>query len=495
MSNSTDHRKTVVATERRRAPRRFESVGRPAWERQYSLALVGVDLAAVTLAAALSFLIRFSAGGGTFLGVSYVRLGAALVAVWVPFLGLSRAYEARFVGAGSEEFRRVFDASVRLLAVITTIAFAFQLPLARGYFGLAFPLGTVFLLLGRFIARRVLYRMRRSGRACHRVLVVGSRSASIELIREAASAPNAGLSVVGACVPGTEPLVVGDREIPVLGEPRDAVTCLDQCGADTVAVTGTGLMGTDGVRRLGWELEGSGVDLVVAPSVTNVAGPRITIRPVAGLSLLHVEEPAFTGVRRIFKTGFDKVVAFTVLLVASPLLLATAVAIKLDSHGPVFFRQTRVGIHGRQFKVWKFRSMLSGAEAMRAELENINENADGLLFKIKEDPRITRIGKHIRRFSIDELPQLLNVLRGDMSLVGPRPPLPSEVAEYGTDVYRRLLVKPGLTGLWQVSGRSNLSWEESVRLDLRYVENWSVAMDFMILWKTVGAVVHGRGAY
>jgi exopolysaccharide biosynthesis polyprenyl glycosylphosphotransferase len=337
--------------------------------------------------------------------------------------------------------------------------------------------------------------MRERGTAVHRVVVVGTREAVEDVIRQTADAPHAGMLVVGACVPETErPVVVGDREIPTLGAPIDAARCVVEADADTIAIAGGWAMGPEGVRRLAWQLEGSGVDLVVAPSLTNVAGPRITIRPVAGLALLHVDEPEFTGVRRLFKGAMDRVLALLLLLAASPVLGAIAVLVKWHDRGPVFFTQERVGINGRRFRLWKFRSMYVDAEARRAELADRNES-DGVLFKIREDPRVTPIGRFLRRYSLDELPQLFNVLRGDMSLVGPRPPLPSEVEAYGSDVRRRLLVKPGVTGLWQVSGRADLTWEESVRLDLHYVENWSVALDAMILWKTLGAVLAGRGAY
>jgi exopolysaccharide biosynthesis polyprenyl glycosylphosphotransferase len=246
---------------------------------------------------------------------------------------------------------------------------------------------------------------------------------------------------------------------------------------------------------MSWRLEGSGVTVVVAPQLTDIAGPRIHVRPVAGLPLLHIEQPEFRGMRRVIKSGIDRAVALVALLLLSPLLLGVAACVRLTSKGPALFKQVRVGAQGSHFTMLKFRSMRSDAEAQLAALRALNENGDGLLFKMKDDPRITGVGKWLRRFSLDELPQLINVLFGQMSLVGPRPPLPSEVERYGGDVSRRLLVKPGLTGLWQISGRSELPWDEAVRLDLHYVENWSVALDFMILWKTVGAVLHGRGAY
>jgi exopolysaccharide biosynthesis polyprenyl glycosylphosphotransferase len=249
------------------------------------------------------------------------------------------------------------------------------------------------------------------------------------------------------------------------------------------------------LRRLCWELEQRGTDILVAPTLVEVAGPRISIRLAAGLPLMHVEHPRLTGGRRLAKAAFDRVGAALLLLTLAPLLAVIALLVKLSDPGPVFFRQTRYGRHGEEFLIYKFRTMVANAEALKADLDHLNKHADGPLFKIDDDPRITRIGAVLRKYSLDELPQLLNVLLGNMSLVGPRPPLPAEVEQYGIEARRRLVVKPGLTGLWQVSGRSDLSWEDSVRLDLRYVENWSLALDAMILWKTVFVVAKGNGAY
>jgi exopolysaccharide biosynthesis polyprenyl glycosylphosphotransferase len=217
------------------------------------------------------------------------------------------------------------------------------------------------------------------------------------------------------------------------------------------------------------------------------------VAPVDGLPLLRLTQPVFDGVSRVVKNVLDRVGAALLLLMIAPLMLGLAFMIKSDG-GPVFFRQERVGRHGRTFRMVKFRSMVVDAEARRAELLELNEGS-GPLFKLKADPRITAIGSTLRKYSLDELPQLFNVLAGSMSLVGPRPPLPEEVATYSRDAERKLMVRPGLTGLWQVSGRSDLSWEESVRLDLRYVENWTLAMDALILWKTIGTLARGHGAY
>jgi exopolysaccharide biosynthesis polyprenyl glycosylphosphotransferase len=274
----------------------------------------------------------------------------------------------------------------------------------------------------------------------------------------------------------------------------DILAGVDQYDVDVVAVASDPELAGHSLRRLSWALEQRGVELIVSPGIVEVAGPRISIRPVAGLSLLHLERPSVSGGPHLLKSIFDRVVGCLMLLGVAPLLLVTAILVKLTSRGPVLFRQTRVGRGGKQFQMLKFRTMVVDAEERKADLHALNEG-NGVLFKLRDDPRVTRIGRYLRRFSIDELPQLVNVLRGDMSLVGPRPPLPAEVAQYAIDDARRMLVKPGLTGLWQVSGRSDLTWEESMRLDLRYADNWSIALDLLILWKTARAVLGSDGAY
>ena len=248
------------------------------------------------------------------------------------------------------------------------------------------------------------------------------------------------------------------------------------------------------LRMLSWSLARSGIDLLVASALIDVAGPRIAIRSVCGLPLLHVDEPQLAGGRRVAKALFDRLAALVALIALLPLLIAIWLAIRFTSPGPAIFRQTRAGWHGREFRMWKFRTMVRGAEALRPGLDALNRHGTGELFKISADPRITPVGRWLRRTSLDELPQLVNVLRGQMSLVGPRP-LPVTDRRYEGEARRRLFVKPGLTGLWQINGRSDLDWEESVRLDLRYVEQWSLALDALIIWKTVFAVVKGRGAY
>ncbi len=461
----------------------------PSWLRRYTVFVVLGDLLVATLAtitaAQTGQPITTSIANGHLVPVLFPM-------VWVVALALGRTYEHRFVGGGTDEYRRMFTSAVVLLAAIATVSYAKDNDIAHGTVTVALPMALLLSLLVHFIARQVLHQQRREGACLQRVLVVGRERSVAELIRTVRREPHAGFAVVAACVDHAR----GDtiEGVPVLGDSEAILSALVTTGADTIAVTAWSEVSQTDLRRLSWDLEGSGVSLLVAPRLTDVSGPRIHIQPVAGLPLINVEEPEFTGVRRFAKSAFDRLGAFLALVLLSPLLLGLALAVRLTSRGPILFRQTRVGRHGETFVMHKFRSMYVDAEARLTELREQNES-DGLLFKMKDDPRVTPVGRWMRRLSLDELPQLIDVLIGRMSLVGPRPPLPSEVAQYPLDVRRRLIVKPGITGLWQVSGRSDLSWDESVRLDLYYVENWSLPLDLTILTKTVLAVVRGSGAY
>ena len=325
------------------------------------------------------------------------------------------------------------------------------------------------------------------------VVAVGHEPAVEQLIRELRREPYHGLEVVAVCLAG-ESAASEVAGVPVVGGLDAAASVVRNIEAGTVAVLSCPEMDGIKLRTLAWELEKTGTDLCVAPALLDVAGPRTTVRPAAGLTLLHVEHPQLSGPRQVFKDFFDRSVATLALLVLAPLMLAIAVAIRVSDRGPALFIQERVGKDGERFKIYKFRTMVVNAEARLAEIRQHNE-FDGVLFKIRRDPRVTAVGARLRKWSLDELPQLINVLRGEMSLVGPRPALPQEAAEYAVHVRRRLVVKPGITGMWQVNGRSDLSWEETVRLDLRYVENWSFALDLQILWKTFSVIFRGAGAY
>ncbi len=461
------------------------------WSSWYVPLAVAVDLSAGCVAAVAALLLRFGVDGS----LSYQLSSLVFPVLWVAVLAGNRVYEPRFLGTGAEEYRRVFSGGVQFAAFIAIAAYATKTDVARGYVALAIPLAVVLDLTGRHLLRNRLHRLRESGQAMHRVVAVGHAGDVVRLVDHLQREPFHGLQVVGACLPesGQVDLLLR-RDIPAIGGFDNVVRTVELCRADTVAVVSNPEMSGDALRRLAWKLEATGTGLIVSPGLAEVAGPRLSIRPAAGLSLLHVEPTAMEGGRRMVKAAFDRTVAALALLFLLPVLVGIALAIRLTSDGPVIYRQRRVGLQGREFTLLKFRTMVADADARRAELLEFNEN-DGVLFKMRKDPRVTKVGGVLRRYSLDELPQLVNVLTGAMSLVGPRPPLPEEVAVYPEDAHRRLRVKPGLTGLWQVSGRSDLSWEESLRLDLRYVENWSLALDALVMWKTGRAVMRGSGAY
>jgi exopolysaccharide biosynthesis polyprenyl glycosylphosphotransferase len=467
--------------------------------RRYVRTIVVIDAVVISLAAVGGYFARFAEDALAPVGtnVQYGLVMTALVLAWLLTLKLLHCYDERVLGYGAEEYRQVLQASFRLAGIIAISGYVISNDISRLFLGFSFVMGTTGLLTARWMARRALHKARSRGHGwSHRVLVVGDVPHVMELVGQLRREAWTGYEVVGACIPhalaSPEPQHLG--EIPVVGSFRTIVEAATATAADTIAVTASAELTASRLRRLGWQLEGSGIDLVVAPALTDVAGPRIRMRPVAGLPLIHVEPPDLSGPAKVVKGLTDKFFAVVGLLLLMPLLGLIALAIKLSSRGPVFFRQQRVGQDGEEFGVYKYRTMVINADALLASLSEQNET-DGLMFKMRNDPRVTWVGRILRRYSLDELPQLFNVAGGSMSLVGPRPPLPSEVAQYDGDVARRLLVKPGITGLWQVSGRSDLSWEDGIRLDLYYVENWSLATDVTILWKTVGAVLRRRGAY
>jgi len=461
------------------------------WTASYLRRALAVDGTCALVAGLLAFQIRFDARVSS--ALAYLLLSPALPPLWLISVWLAGGYGSRFIGVGSDEYRRVLNAGVCLTATVAIVAYAAKADLARGYVVVALPSLTALDLLARHRLRKWLHRWRARGHCMNKVVVVGHPNVIAQLAAELRRESYHGLSVVAACAVGPErPAEIGG--IPVTGGLGNVLTVVRQFRADTVAVLACPEMSGARLRDLAWALEKTGTELCVAPALLDVAGPRTTIRPAAGLPLLYLDHPEFTGGRRLIKSGFDRSLALAALVLLVPLLVAVALAIKLADGGPALFRQTRIGQDGRPFTVLKFRTMVVDAEARKAQLILRNEAGD-VLFKMRKDPRVTRVGEWLRRWSLDELPQLMNVLRGDMSLVGPRPPLPDEVARYVDHVRRRLAVKPGITGLWQVSGRSDLSWDESVRLDLRYVENWSLMLDLQILWKTLSAVLSGSGAY
>ncbi|WP_460433535.1 sugar transferase [Angustibacter speluncae] len=420
--------------------------------------------------------------------------GAFVWAVaWLSLLSLVRGYDRHLVGDGPEEFQSVLRAAVLSIAIMGVVAFSLQLLLPRRAVLVAVPATMLLTMLARYVWRRRLHRRRGAGAAMLRTLVVGEPLAVASLSTDLARERHHGLEVVGSCIPVRGPDIDPAAGVDVLGVISQVPQVVVDHTIDAVIVVGSKLTGPS-LRRLSWALESTGAELMVAPGLIEVTGPHVSLRPAAGLSLLRVERPSNSSGRLLGKAVLDRVVGVGAALAALPVVLVAALLVRVTSPGPAFYPQRRVGRDGVPFTMWKLRSMVQDADRLRAELAQDNEG-DGLLFKMRRDPRITPVGRFLRRFSVDELPQLWNVVKGDMSLVGPRPPLVEEYEQYHDEIHRRLRVRPGLTGLWQVSGRSDLTWDESVRLDLRYVDNWSLAMDLQILWKTARAVVVGSGAY
>ncbi|TQJ33604.1 sugar transferase [Arthrobacter sp. SLBN-122] len=472
------------------------------WRQRTSRRLRVVDAFVIVWAISGAYIVRFGFAPNLIVegqDFSYMGLSAALVIAWWLMLGAWNSRQSRILGSGADEYKRVAAASLWLFGIVAIVSYVLRIETARGYVGIALPAGLLGLLLARWLLRQHLSVDRQGGSSMSRLMILGGPSAVAHLADTLAGARHSGYLPIAAYTPGgpDKNISADISGLPVLGsDPAipSILAAIDESKADAVAVSAGVQLHPQTLRHLGWELAARNVGLIMAPALTDIAGPRIHTQQVAGLPLIHVTTPTLEGGQRVAKRLFDVAVSAVLIVCASPLMALIALAVKLDSRGPALFRQERVGIEGAPFKMLKFRSMVVDAESQLSTLARENEGS-GVLFKMKSDPRVTRAGGFLRRYSLDELPQLFNVFSGSMSLVGPRPPLPREVEAYEHDVRRRLLVKPGLTGLWQVSGRSDLSWQDSVRLDLYYVENWSLAGDLVILLRTARAVFQRTGAY
>ncbi|MEZ3159171.1 sugar transferase [Microbacterium sp. BWT-B31] len=482
-----------------RQPRRL------GWRRRLSWGMAATDAAVIAGAVLLAQLVRFGGAGlgramvgpGPFDG-AYPIMSVVLATTWLVALSATRSRLHRNIGTGMVEYQRVLQATLGTFGVLAIVAFLLQLDIARGYLAIALPLGLVLLIISRALWRTYLHAMRRDGRCMTGSIVVGAEPDVMRVLGDLQRNYRVGYRSIAVSMP-ERPSVRGAADGPdaatlAFVPMREVAEISKRARARAVIVAGSLPGGNDAIRQLSWQLENSRVELILMSRLTDVAGPRIHMRPISGLPMVHVDLPQYSGFNHVVKRGFDVVLSALALLVLSPVYGIIALAVRFDSEGPAIFRQERVGANGSRFTLLKFRSMQVDAEA-RLEALREADQGNGVLFKLKNDPRVTRVGRMLRVFSLDELPQLWNVLRGDMSLVGPRPPLPAEVEQYESHVSRRLLTRPGITGLWQVNGRSNLSWEESVKLDLYYVENWSITGDIIILAKTVRAVLKGDGAY
>ncbi|MBW4043300.1 MAG: sugar transferase [Acidobacteria bacterium] len=472
----------------------------PTWERAFQRRLVISDALILTVtlfgtqAVWLGIDTSLRVATNLPLPVPYSAATVALLVLWMLFLKFLGSRSPRVIGSGFTEYSRIAGASFRLFGLVAIVALMLQFLPARGYIITAFPIGVVLLIGSRWAWRQWLRKQRRSGRYLIRVLLVGSPSSVEHLYEEFGRRAYLGFEIVGACLPKRTSDSPLDLPVDRLGAFEDVAAVARRERVHAVALAGSEELPPEAVRRIGWRLESTGVDLMVAPAITEVAGTRIHTRPVGGLPLMYVDSPSYEGGKRTAKAVLDFGLAWFAIIVTSPLMIATAIGVRLTSPGPVLFRQQRIGLNGKAFDVYKFRSMRIGADAELAALLR-EQGTDGTpLFKVDNDPRITRFGAFIRKYSLDELPQFFNVVRGEMSIVGPRPQRAEEVALYDNAAGRRLLVKPGITGLWQVSGRSDLSWEDTIRLDLYYAENWSLLDDFVILLWTVKTVLQSRGA-
>lgn len=458
------------------------------WTKQWSRLLAGVDLLVVCAAAVFATWRLTSTGntGGT-------SVTTAIGIAWMATLTLRGSRSGSVLGIGADEYKRVADTSMAIAGVFALLAILTDVPNAAGQLLFFIVPGTLLLLGTRWIMRRILHARARNGAALSSVVIVGQPDDVRYVVSQMRKKSAAAYRIVAVVEEyfGASPTDLG---VPVMCGLENIHRTVANHEADAVVVAGQLRIGAEFVRELGWQLESSKTDLILASSLTNVAGPRIRIRPVEGLPLMYVDRPSFSGARTWCKRSLDLALSSLAAIVLLPLLAVIAIAIKIDSAGPAIYSQTRIGRDGAPFTIYKFRTMCQDADRRLEGLRNQNEGS-GPLFKIENDPRVTHLGKFLRRTSLDELPQLFNVLQGAMSLVGPRPQLPTEVETYEGYTYRRLLIRPGLTGLWQVNGRSLLSWDESVRLDLYYVENWSVTGDLLIMWHTAKAMVRPVGAF
>jgi len=458
----------------------------------------GTDLVLVTFSVFAAILgresIPFATLGTTDVGESLTVAGPIMIVGWVAAIFLLGGYRPQVFGAGLDEYKHMVYASMGTAAAVGIGCYLLRFQLSRGFFVLCFLIGIPVLVLGRWMLRRSIHRARAHGALQHRVVIAGSEGHVDEIASVLRREKWLGYNVIGALTPDPGERTMTHSGIPLLGSARSIAEIAIDAEADVVFLAGGAVDSASDMRRLAWDLEHEDVAVVIAPSVTDVSHERISVRPVGGLPLIHLEKPRSEAAVRRAKRTFDIIGSLSLLFLFAPVFLFAAVRIWAHDRGPVFFGQSRVGRDTATFRCWKFRTMVTNAEELLADL-HAQHGYEGGLFKIENDPRITTPGTWMRRFSLDELPQLFNVLRGDMSLVGPRPPLHHEVAQYDNDMARRLRVRPGMTGLWQVSGRSDLSWSEAIRLDLYYVDNWSMFQDLTILARTFSAVFGSSGAY
>lgn len=463
-----------------------------AWTQRYALRLVFTDIISVGLTLTAFWFVFISRDASRIVSwpegpdIPYWAALTAFGLAWLLFLAIVDSRDRHIVGSGTAEYQMVLRGSFAVFAILMAIAFLFRIEVARSLFLFAFPVGVLLLLATRWGWRQWLRYKQKKNAYVYKALVIGEARKVQHIAHTLHTSAGSGYVIIGAATEGGHEPDIG---VPVLGRYRDVERIVDELRLDAVILAGADDLSPKVMRRIGWAMADRQVSWIVAPALTDIGGPRIHARPLAGIPLVHVSFPRLVGTRRFLKRTMDIIGSAAIIMLASPLLLGVALAVRLDSPGPIFYQQSRIGRFGKPFPMIKFRSMKVNADDELAELLASQGNSDQPLFKVTDDPRITKVGKFIRKYSLDELPQLFNVFRGEMSLVGPRPQREAEVALYDDAAHRRLMVKPGMSGLWQVSGRSELSWEDALRLDLYYIENWSFTGDLLILFRTFKAVV------
>ena len=461
---------------------------------QPKLVLMTADLCAITIAIVLTYLLAaqlrqdYGVGGGP---ASFLPYAGLTLPFWLGIFSHQRLYNTRFIGRRIDEIRRIVNAVIMGVLSVAFTGYLFGELVARSALFVLFAVACALVVVEREIARRVFARLRHKGKLVRHVVIAGANPEGRELAAMLQSEPWLGYRVLGFVDD-----VSTDRQpvagVPLLGTVADAAEIVLRHTGASVIVAASAIE-SETTNRLARELLERGIHVELSSTLRDIASQRLTVRPLGRFPVVYVEPVQRGGWRRVAKRSFDVLGAVAVLTLSSPLLLVAAIAIKFDSRGPVLFQQTRVGRDSRPFRVWKLRSMVPDAEAMLDDLVELNE-ADGPLFKMRRDPRITRVGRLLRTSSIDELPQMWNVLVGEMSLVGPRPALPHETEAWDPLLTQRLRVKPGITGMWQVNGRSETSFDDYTRLDLYYVDNWSLLTDLAILFKTLPVVLSSKGA-
>ena len=456
------------------------------WKPNLRRNIARADLCALTLTLVFILSVRFPEiwrGELTNYEIRNILLAFLVLGSWLFFLWFNGSRDTNILGFGADEYKKLINATLLSFTAVAFVSYIFKLEISRLFVLSIFPFGLLVLFIVRRILRRRLLRARSQGRYLSRVLLLHS-GASDPVEQRLALAQHAGFNIV-------HKIVTAEK---VIFDVKEIVSNALSKNCDSIMVGQSAVISATELRKLGWALEQTNIDLIVAPAVTEIAGPRLKVSNVEGLPLLHLEQPAFSGASRVTKRILDLTISIVGLIFISPFLLIVAILIKSSDRGSVLYTQKRIGQNNKEFNVYKFRTMYEGSHELRAQVM-AETNKDPRLAKDPQDPRITKPGLFLRRWSIDEIPQIINVLKGEMSLVGPRPPLAEEVNKYEKSETRRLLVKPGLTGLWQVSGRSELDWEDAVRLDLYYVENWSLTLDILIIIRTAAAVWRGEGAY